>query len=220
MLVFYVLTIQSPSSGCSSCLFLCVIRGSNGSQVLQTKWNHTNITGISDMLPINGPYLIQKAKLGVLLLWVFTSRIRPFFHQKNITLFTLEPEKKQINIKFIYQIHTSREPGNYLSAPEYYHCFYNVVGPSDLPRPLTSCHTLPVLVDEWYDVLQREIKDTCAERTSCSKCDSLSLLCMCGFKGYKIEYVLIYTARAKILRLFEYTYSAIPTYLPKFGLFL
>lgn len=97
ILVFYVLTIQSPSSGCSSCLFLCVIWGSNGSQVLQMKWNHTNITGISAIQPINGQYLIQKAKFGVFLLWVFTSRIRSFFHQKNITLFTLEPEKTDKN---------------------------------------------------------------------------------------------------------------------------
>lgn len=91
--VFFVLTIQSPSSGCSSCLFLCVIWGSNGSQVLQMKRDHTNVTRISDIQPINGQYLIQKAKLGVFLLWVFTSRIRSFFHQKNITLFALGPEK-------------------------------------------------------------------------------------------------------------------------------
>lgn len=45
-----------------------------------------------------------------------------------------------------------------MSAPEYYHCFHDVVGPSDLSWSLTSCHTLPVLVNEWYDILQREIK--------------------------------------------------------------
>lgn len=108
ILVFYVLTIQSPSSGCSSCLFLCVIWGSNGSQVLQMKWNHTNITGISDIQPINGQYLIQKAKLGVFLLWVFTSRIRSFFHQKNITLFTLEPEKTDKNLIHLLKSHLKR----------------------------------------------------------------------------------------------------------------
>lgn len=90
--MLYVLTIQSPSSGCSSCLFLCVIWRSNGSQVLQkfrVKWNHATVTEI-----VRSQYLIQKAKLGVLLLWVFTSRIRSFFHQKNISLFTLGTKNK------------------------------------------------------------------------------------------------------------------------------
>lgn len=98
--MLYVLTIQSPSSGCSSCLFLCVIWGSNGSQVLQKfkiKWNYATVTQT-----VSSQYLIQKAKLGVLLLWVFTSRIRSFFHQKNIPLFTLGTKNKYVHkIKLI-----------------------------------------------------------------------------------------------------------------------
>lgn len=46
-----------------------------------------------------GQYLIQQAKLGVLLLWVFTARIRVFLHQEHVSLFTLEKKKNCYYIK-------------------------------------------------------------------------------------------------------------------------
>lgn len=45
------------------------------------------------------------------------------------------------------------------STPKHYHCLHNVVGPSELSRSLTSRHTLPVFVNEWYDILQTEMKN-------------------------------------------------------------
>lgn len=34
-----------------------------------------------------------------------------------------------------------------------YHCLHDVVGPSEFSGSLTSCHTLPVLVNERYNIL-------------------------------------------------------------------
>ncbi len=39
---------------------------------------------------LGAEYLVQQAKFGVLLLWVFTAGVRVFLHQENISLFTLE----------------------------------------------------------------------------------------------------------------------------------
>lgn len=43
---------------------------------------------------VGGEYLVQQAKFGVLLLRVFTARVRVFLHQENISLFTLQNEQK------------------------------------------------------------------------------------------------------------------------------
>lgn len=37
-----------------------------------------------------------------------------------------------------------------------YHGFDNIIGPSHLPRPLPCCHTLPVFINKWDDVLQEQ----------------------------------------------------------------
>ncbi len=42
---------------------------------------------------------------------------------------------------------------------QHYHCLHYVVGPGELPRSLTSCHALPVFVNERYDILQREMSN-------------------------------------------------------------
>lgn len=47
---------------------------------------------------------------------------------------------------------------HFIISLEFYHSFHNVIGPSDFSWSLTSSHALPVLVNEWYDILHREIK--------------------------------------------------------------
>lgn len=46
----------------------------------------------------SGQYLVQQAKLGVFLLWVFASRVRVFLHQENISLFTLKQQEKHLTL--------------------------------------------------------------------------------------------------------------------------
>jgi hypothetical protein len=41
-------------------------------------------------------YLVQQAKLGVVLLWVLTAWVWVLLHQEHIPLFTLKPPKSQI----------------------------------------------------------------------------------------------------------------------------
>lgn len=124
---------------------------------------------------LSGAYLIQQAELGVLLLWVFAARVRVLLHQENISLFTLE--KKNTRAHRVGAGGCSKptagrdsfKEGSLLRAKslpltasafkaalytEYYHRLHYIVGPSELSRSLTSCHALPVLVNEWYDILQ------------------------------------------------------------------
>lgn len=46
---------------------------------------------------LHGQYLVQQAKFGVLLFWVFAARVRMFLHQENISFFTLGEKKQNYN---------------------------------------------------------------------------------------------------------------------------
>lgn len=102
-------------------------------------------------------HLIQQAKLGVLLLGVFAARVRVFFHQENISLFTLENNKQRIQHELRLQSHIFWIHVRIFVLSPGYHRLHDVVRPRQLPRPLTRRHALPVFIDERYDVLQPEI---------------------------------------------------------------
>lgn len=135
---------------------------------------------LSAIWQLRGQYLVQQAKLRVLLLWVFTAWVWMFLHQEDISLFTLEnihkyyycyviratlfgfmqgflyflPSMREMRVT-TFRLQQNRSIFYILFHTQHYHCLYYVVGPGELPRSLTSCHALPIFINERNDILKQ-----------------------------------------------------------------
>lgn len=137
-------------------MFLSVVRGSDVSQVLQTqqlsylqhneRTQTTNCTAAVRSVPDPTGQTWGTPPLGL-----YCQDQGVPSPGTRLALYSGKEEKLLLYNK----IQRNKETGMFL--PRHYHCLHDVVGPGELPRPLASRHALPVLVDEWYDILQRDV---------------------------------------------------------------
>lgn len=88
----------------------------------------------------------KSTKLSLQITWIHSMSAEPIACAEVNSWLTVSAFRAAIlkppTYGFIPLFHTKR-----------YHCLHYVVGPREFSRPLASCHALPVLVNERYDIL-------------------------------------------------------------------